>query len=66
MIVGRVLRLGGSTAHWAERGNVVTATTASCELLVSGLARPHGIALSSTHVYWTTPGDGRVWRMAKP
>lgn len=34
--------------------------------LVSGLAMPHGIALDAMYVYWTTPGDGRVWRMRKP
>lgn len=34
--------------------------------LVSGLAMPHGIALDASYIYWTTPGDGRVWRMKKP
>ena len=39
--------------------------SASCEVLVSGLSRPHGLDVRSGPLFWTT-GDGKVWRIRTP
>lgn len=56
----------GFSATDGELRRVKKDASGACELMVSGLARPHGIAASPTHLCWTTRGDGRVWCMEKP
>jgi hypothetical protein len=48
----------GQLARVAKGGGAV-------EVLVDGLARPHGIGIGGSYVYFTTRGDGRVWRWHK-
>jgi hypothetical protein len=53
----------GLGANGGELRRVKKDGSGTCELLVSGLANPGGIDLGFGYVYWTTRGDGRVWRM---
>lgn len=66
----RAIAVGGDYVYWATftpSGQVVRARWAgggfeAPEVIAEALSFPNGVAADAEAVYWTTWGDGKVWR----
>jgi hypothetical protein len=52
----------GSCGNECDGGTCVAATCQPVTTIADNLKQPFGIAVDATSVYWTTHGDGNVWR----